>query len=254
MTATNDTWEQLPADLRGMVEAQLAGGETPLDLARTGPGRPSALRPRTAGSDRPAVDRGGSGGVGGDGRRGCAAALPFHDWPLAAIEGLRAKEQAGVGALDLRGAESLLAQWRYTIGRSPQAHRLVDRFERLRKGELGGGEEAAEPPTTVCPSCGAILAADQKTCPDCGSVKGKPVVGSLYRLIGFARPHKWMVLLGFVLMVASTERRSGACLSHQAADQQRSDTGHEHPGSRSFHSSLVVFCWGLSGRPCWPGC
>ena len=30
MTATNDTWEQLPADLRGMVEAQLAGGETPL--------------------------------------------------------------------------------------------------------------------------------------------------------------------------------------------------------------------------------
>ena len=59
LNATNDTWEQLPADLRGMVEAQLAGGRDAAGLARTGPGRPSALRPRTAGSDRPAVDRRG---------------------------------------------------------------------------------------------------------------------------------------------------------------------------------------------------
>lgn len=56
----------------------------------------------------------------------------------------------------------------------------------------------------VCPSCGAILAAGQAKCPDCGSVGDQPTLGALYRLKDFAKPHKWMVLLGFLLMVASS--------------------------------------------------
>ena len=204
MTATNDTWQQLPADLRGMVEAQLAGGETPLIwLEPDLDARLRYARGLLVLTDRRLIAV-GPAELAETAGRGGRAALPFYDWPLAMIESLRAKEQAGVGALDLRGAESLLAQWRYTIGQSSQAHRLVDWFERMRKGELSGGQEGAEPPTTVCPSCGAILAADQKSCPDCGEVKGTPSVGSLYRLIGFAKSRKWTVLLGFGLMVAST--------------------------------------------------
>ena len=111
------------------------------------------------------------------------------------------KDQNSVGRLELTSATGLLCHWRFTIGRSSAAHRLANRFERLRQGELSGGEETGEPPTTVCPSCGAILAAGQAKCPDCGSVGGKPVLGDLYRLIGFAKPHKWMVLLGFLLMI-----------------------------------------------------
>ena len=163
MTATNDTWERLPADLRGMVEAQLAAGETPLVwLELNLDSRLHYARGLLVLTDRRLIAVGPAELPENDSRP-TPTALPFLGWPLATIEGLRAKEQAGVGALDLLGTENLVCQWRYTIGRAPQAHRLADRFERLRRGELAGGEEPAELPTTVCPSCGVILASDQKT-------------------------------------------------------------------------------------------
>ena len=141
-----------------------------------------------------------SDGDGPSRRRPCQCV-----WPLDAIGGLRAKDQAGVGRLELLGPESLLCHWRYTIGRAPLAHRLADRFERLRQGELSGGEEPAEaaddglselrrrfwPPT-------------RGRAPIAGRSATSRPLGSLYRLIGFAKPRKWMILLGFALMVASS--------------------------------------------------
>ena len=233
MNATNDTWEQLPADLRGMAEAQLAADETPLcwlelDLDT----RLHYARGLLVLTDRRLIDVGPAEPTA---RAGASMALPFRSWPLATIHGLRAKEQAGVGALELLGVESLLCHWRYTIARAPQAHRLAERFDRLRQSELAGGEEFVEPPTTVCPSCGVILAADQKTCPDCGSIKDKPVVNSLYRLVAFAKPRLWMILLGFGLTLAGTiaalawPRIVGLLLDNVLNPEYTS------PGSRSFH-------------------
>ena len=210
MNATSDSWEQLPADLRGMADHQLEDGESPLawlelDLAPRlhyargllvlTPHRLLDIGPAELSESKHAhrleTPHHGNGGE-------------IRSWPLDAASGLRAKDQGSAGRIELLGPAGLVCHWRYTIGRSPAAHRLAQRFERLRKGELSGGEETGEAPTTVCPSCGAILAASQANCPDCGVVKDKPLYSSLYRLVGFAKRRKWMILLGFVLMVASS--------------------------------------------------
>jgi ATP-binding cassette subfamily B protein len=147
---------------------------------------------------------------------------------------LRAKDQGSAGRLELLGPAGLACHWRYTIGRSPAAHRLAQRFERLRKGELSGGEETGEAPTTVCPSCGAILAASQASCPDCEVVKDKPALGALYRLSDFAKPHKWMVLLGFLLMVASSTAALAPPYATKLLIRNVLDPAQHAPGSVSF--------------------
>ena len=169
---------------------------------------------------------------------GDEASVPGSDsvrsWPLDATSAIRAKDQNSAGRLELLGPAGLICHWRYTIGCSPLAHRLANRFQRLHDGELSGGDETGEAPTTVCPSCGAILAAGQITCPDCGLAGDKPAYSALYRLAAFARPHKWMVLFGFLLMVAS----SGAALAPPYFTRSLFNDvlipAYETPGSVSF--------------------
>ena len=128
----------------------------------------------------------------------------MRSWPLDAASGLRAKDQNSAGRLELLGPAGLVCHWRYTIGRSSLAHRLAKRFERLRQGELSGGEETGEAPTTVCPSCGAILAAGQIELPRLRIGRRQAGLRCALPAAEFAKPHKWMILLGFLLMVASS--------------------------------------------------
>ena len=137
------------------------------------------------------------------------------------------------------------------IGRAPLAHRLADRFERHRQGELSGEEELAELPTTVCPSCGAIRAADQHICPDCSSVKDKPVVSSLYRLFSFAKPRTWMILLRVPADGGQHDGRAGAAVPDRAVGEMLC----EDPRSGEFHrvwwyllafAGAVIVAWLLS--------
>jgi ATP-binding cassette subfamily B protein len=248
LNAANDTWEALPAALRGTVEAQLAPDEKPLvwldfDLDS----RLHYARGLLVLTDRRLLEIGPTEAVTSTSvPRGTQPGLPFRAWPLTAVKSLRAKEHAGLGVLELLGAESLLGQCRYTIGRAAQAHGLVDRFDRPRRGDRAGGDEPAESPTTVCPSCGAILAADQAKCPDCGLVKDKPALSSLYRLIGFAKSSQWLLLLGFALMVAST----GAdlvptCLTKPLLDNVLVPA-YEHPERGSF-SAVQWYLLGFAG-------
>jgi ATP-binding cassette, subfamily B, bacterial len=200
LNVANESWDQLSADLRGAAEARLASDETPLDWVELDlDAQLNYARGLLVLTDRQLID---VGPIAEDYDK--SAALPCRCWPLASVKSILAKEQAGAGTLELLGRESLLCYWRYTIGRAPLAHHLADRFERHRQGELSGEEEPGELPTTVCPSCGAIRAADQRVCPDCSSVKDKPVVNSLYRLISIAKQRAWVILFGFLLMVAST--------------------------------------------------
>ena len=221
LNSTNDSWEQLPDDLRSAAEENLAAGESPLawleldlntrlhyarGLLVLTPSRLLDIGPigdcsNSHAGDCPNFRVSENGTVPlGDG----AAANLVRSWPLDAASGLRVKDQNSAGRLELLSPTGLVCHWRFTIGRSSLAHRLANRFERLRQGELSGGEETGEAPTTVCPSCGAILAAGQIGCPDCGSVADKHTFGALYRLVSFAKPRKWMILLGFALMVASS--------------------------------------------------
>jgi ATP-binding cassette subfamily B protein len=204
VNAVNDAWETIPDDLRGTVEAQLTAGEKPLVwLEPDLDGRLHYARGLVVLTDRRLLDVGPTEPAT-PARRDAQGAIPLRMWPLAAIKSLRAKEHAGLGVLELLGDGTLLGQWRYTIGHAPQAHRLIDHFDRLRRGEGANGEKLTEASTTVCPSCGAILAADQEACPECRLAEEKPAIGALYRLIGFAKPSQWLILLGFALMVAST--------------------------------------------------
>ena len=116
-----------------------------------------------------------------------------QSWPLDAASGLcgRSKARRAAGTARPRGTTVPLC---YTTGRSPQAHRLAQRFERLRQGELSGGDETGDVPTTVCPSCGAILAASQITCPDCGVVKDKPGPARIDWRVSPRRTSGWFCL------------------------------------------------------------
>ena len=106
LNATNDSWEQLPADLRRAAEAQLAAGESPLawfelDLdTRLHYARGLlVLTPSSVAGHRAA---------GGDRRRRAAARrepTALRSWPLDATSGLRAKDQNSAGRLELLGPE-----------------------------------------------------------------------------------------------------------------------------------------------------
>ncbi|MEN6450545.1 MAG: ABC transporter transmembrane domain-containing protein [Thermoguttaceae bacterium] len=204
MNGTNDDWQLVPPDLSQPAEAEFAPDEAPLcwielDLdARLHYARGLlVLTPRRLISVERLNGSTATSPTANDGH--CV-----RSWPIKAGVSLRAKDQTGTGRLDLIGPAGLQRQWRYTIGRSPVAHRLAARYERARQGEIDGHEERAEPVSRVCPSCGAILAPDQESCPDCSAVKERPVVNSLFRLLGFARPRMWMILLGLGLMIASS--------------------------------------------------
>jgi ATP-binding cassette, subfamily B, bacterial len=193
LNSTNDSWEQLPDELRCAAEAHLAAGEAPLawlelDLdTRLHYARGLLVLTPTRLLDI-----------------GLTVDTQVRSWPLDAQSALRVKDQNSAGRLELLSSTGLVCHWRFTTGRSSLAHRLANRFERYRLGELSGGDETGDAPTIVCPSCGAVLAIGQAKCPDCGSAGDKPTLGALYRLKDFATPHKWMVLLGFLLMVASS--------------------------------------------------
>ncbi len=110
-----------------------------------------------------------------------------RDWPLDAVVALRAREKGGLGTLELVGPDRRLALWRYTAGRSAEAHALADRLDALRLAStdeppLGPdpAEFAAEPPATS-------------------------TAAPLLRLaITYGRPRIGIILLGFFLTLAST--------------------------------------------------
>ena len=122
-------------------------------------------------------------------------------WRLHRGLELKIKDRAGVGTLELFDEDGRLGVWRYTIARNAAAHRLLDHFDLILNNQHEEPEAAGE---VVCPSCGAILAASDATCPTCAPAKASKVTSSLVRLTRFARPRAPMILLGFILTLVST--------------------------------------------------
>jgi ATP-binding cassette subfamily B protein len=124
-------------------------------------------------------------------------------WPHSAETTLAAKEKGGASALQLAGGRGLLAQWRHTHARSKAAHHFVDRWKLLRSGQPvdTGLLESSE---ALCPSCGSPIKGEQGFCEVCASLPATKPVGSLLRLLRFARKRAGVVTLGIVLTVAGT--------------------------------------------------
>ncbi len=200
-TPTGEVWESIPANLRTEIADRLAAGEVlrsalELDLdadLRYARGlllltdrRIGSWTPGSGESDEAAPPSGGG----------------WRWWPLDEPVSLECRQHGTVGRLELVGAESRLACWRFTAGKSAAVRRFVDHFERLRRGhpiETG----AAEGDAGVCVSCGAAGAVEG-FCPKCSGAQAKIPARALFRLVRFARPHAGMVLLGLVLAIAST--------------------------------------------------
>ena len=163
----------------GDGRSPVGGGRETAGLARARPGQSPALRPGTAGSDRPTAARhwpSRGSGVGPAGCGGCPAVsgLAAGGHQKLARQGARRPGCPGVAG----GRESAGPVALYDRPRGPGASacRSVRPASSRRPGWRS--EERTESATTVCPSCGAILPADQATCPDCGSVKDKPAIGA----------------------------------------------------------------------------
>jgi ATP-binding cassette subfamily B protein len=121
-------------------------------------------------------------------------------WTLDGTTNLTAEEHAGVGALQLFWGDARVARWRYTAVQAAAAHRLVRRFNALMRP---AGVVDEESKTTVCPSCGAVLDANDAECPACKPDVGEPSRFVLLRLVRFAAPWLQVILLAFALTLAA---------------------------------------------------
>ncbi|MGQ5523857.1 cyanophycin metabolism-associated ABC transporter [Chitinimonas sp. PSY-7] len=129
------------------------------------------------------------------------------DWisfPLRQGLTLSQHDHAGVASLELQDSTGRLALWRYTLGNSPAALRLIDQFQQQLQSVLTG--IPVEPATkNLCPKCKGELDPDTEECPVCTrEIHQPPSTWTLLRLWRFAKPYQGQLLAGFLLMLGST--------------------------------------------------
>lgn len=117
-------------------------------------------------------------------------------WPLTPDHLLKVTEHGVVAQLELLGPNGRLAIWRFTASRAAAARNFVQKWQTERTG--------VPPMASVCPSCGGPIPAGVERCPTCQPAEEPRSLGSLVRLIGFVRPRYPMILLGFLLTLASS--------------------------------------------------
>lgn len=117
---------------------------------------------------------------------------------------LEQHDHAGVAKLELFSGEARLAHWFYTLAQDISAKRFIKQFNVMLSSVLMA-EIAAEDEATVCPKCQEVIPPSEEECPTCArSIDAPPSTWTLFRLWRFARPYRWQLLSGFLLMLAST--------------------------------------------------
>lgn len=113
-------------------------------------------------------------------------------------------DHAGVGHLQLTDQNGLLESWRFTLGNNLHAIRLLDQFKEQLHSFLTREPVKAKEQNT-CPSCKAVMEADEEECPVCTKVvHTPPSTWTLFRLWRFARPYRLPLFIGFTLMLLGT--------------------------------------------------
>jgi len=127
-----------------------------------------------------------------------------QSWTLGPGHRFVLTDHAGVAKLELRNLDSLLAIWRFTLGRQPAALRLVDQLAVFHAGP-GEAELAEDAVSGFCPVCHSALKDDDEDCPVCISAEMvPPSTWTLFKLWRFAKPYQGQLLAGFLLTLAST--------------------------------------------------
>jgi ATP-binding cassette subfamily B protein len=128
----------------------------------------------------------------------------WRSWDYRTGLDLAHHDHAGVGHLELFDGRTLLASWRFTLGRNLQAIRLIEQF-RLYLMSRVTGQPVLQPEGHYCPSCKAPLEPDQDECPICAKeIHTPPSTWTLLKLWRFAKPYQGQLLLGFVLTLLGT--------------------------------------------------
>lgn len=128
----------------------------------------------------------------------------WQEWPLDATLRLDRRDHAGIGSLELHGAARRLARWRHTLARAASAKHIVDVFTALQT-QLARGEPPAASTESRCPVCSSPLIPGQEDCPACARhLQAPPSPLTLLRLWRFARPYRWSLFAGFILMLGGT--------------------------------------------------
>ena len=131
-------------------------------------------------------------------------ALEFFEYPLSARMALRQQDHAGIGCIELFAAGTRWASWRYTMAYDPEATRFVRQFEQVL-GSLLSGQPVVDAQPLLCPQCLMPLQPNQDGCAYCDvESEAPPSSWVLLRLWRFAKPYRWQLLSGFLLMLAST--------------------------------------------------
>ena len=126
-------------------------------------------------------------------------------------DGLRLQrhDHGGVGRLELFDDELRLACWFYTLANDAQATRFVKQFE-LQLASFLSGIPVHRVAAECCPDCLTPYPDDQpidgrQECAHCSdTINAPPSTWTLFRLWRFARPYRWQLLSGFLLMLGST--------------------------------------------------
>jgi ATP-binding cassette subfamily B protein len=133
-------------------------------------------------------------------------------WPLATspdrARSLRHSDQGGLGMLELFEGERRLAVWRFTLDANAAALRMATQFEAAQHARIRGAQPSREAPPEACPTCHATLPRDGGDCPACArELREAPSTWVLLRLHRFAKPYRWQLALGIVLMLGGTGAR-----------------------------------------------
>ncbi|MDM0031558.1 ABC transporter ATP-binding protein [Variovorax sp. J22P271] len=114
----------------------------------------------------------------------------WSEWPVP-TPGLEIHlgDHAGIGTLDLVGAEGRLGRWRFTLAQQPAALRLQKLFDARTEGVAQATAAGAEPDEApfVEPE-----------------LQAPPSTWVLLRLGRFAKPYRKQLIAGFLLTLAST--------------------------------------------------
>ncbi len=107
---------------------------------------------------------------------------------LGEIASLEASDRGGLGTLEAFGTHGLLARWHYTVGLAKDASALAEAFAAMRSGaDAGTGTDAAEPEV-----------------PEAARIEPAARIGTLFRLVRFARPQLAWLIFGATLTLVST--------------------------------------------------